>query len=232
MKRSIVISIVALLVVLIGGGVWLYQRVLGETAAPSGSISAIPLSQEPIAASPGSLRFQIVPEKSETRFTISEVLRGKPNTVVGKTNQVAGQIAVDPNDLSTAKVGVIQVDARTLQTDIAQRNRAIGNFILNTGTYEYVTFTPTEVKGLSGKGEQSKPLTFQVAGNLTIRDVTHPVVFDVTAHADSASQLSGSASTTINRSDYNLNIPNVPFVANVGEQVKLEIDFVAQATQS
>jgi hypothetical protein len=35
------------------------------------------------------------------------------------------------------------------------------------------------------------------------------------------------ASTTIQRGDFGLTIPNVPFVANVGEEVLLELDFVA-----
>jgi polyisoprenoid-binding protein YceI len=232
MKRTIMIGAVILLVVLVGGGFWLYQRVFGDTAASSGPISAIPLAQESGASSSGSLRFQIVPEQSEVRFTISEVLRGQPNTVVGKSNQVAGEIAVDSNDLSTAKVGAIRIDVRTLQTDNAMRNRAIRNFILNTNTYEYVTFTPTQIRGLSGKAELGKTLTFQIAGDLTIRDVTKPVVFDVTAHADTPTQLSGTASTAISRADYSLTIPSVPFVANVGEQVKLDIDFVAQTSST
>src|SRR5262249_52138722 len=100
---------------------------------------------------------------------------------------------------------------------------------LDTRTYEYITFTPTEIKGLQGAAEQGKPLTFQIAGDLTIRDVTRPVVFDVSAKADSARQLSGTASATINRADYKLDIPSVPFVADVGEQVRLDIDFVAAA---
>ena len=64
---------------------------------------------------------------------------------------------------------------------------------------------------------------------LTVRDVTQPVVFDVTATVDSLSQLSGTATTSVLRSDYGLEIPNVPSVANVSEEVQLEIDFVALA---
>src|SRR5262245_33066343 len=124
MKRTIFVGIIAL-VLLIGAGVWLYQRFFGDTTAASGPISAIPLAQDLGALSPGALRFQILPERSEVRFTIPEVLRGQPNEVVGKSNQVAGQIAVDPADLGTAKIGVIQVNARTLQTDDSRRNRAI-----------------------------------------------------------------------------------------------------------
>ena len=96
--------------------------------------------------------FKIVPAGSETRFLIDEVLRGDPITVVGSTDQVAGQLAVDPGDLSSAQVGVIQVNARTLTTDNQFRNRAIKNRILRTDQHEFVTFTPTEVVGLNGQG--------------------------------------------------------------------------------
>jgi polyisoprenoid-binding protein YceI len=67
-------------------------------------------------------------------------------------------------------------------------------------------------------------------GDLTIRDVTLPVVFDVTATVDSMGQVSGAAVAVIERSDYGLVIPSVPLVANVSEAVQLEIDFVAVAS--
>jgi polyisoprenoid-binding protein YceI len=229
MRRTIIIGIVALLAALIGGGIWLYTWAFGETAAATAPISAIPLTLGSGSAGSDPRLFQIVPAQSEVRFTLAEVLRGQPNTVVGKSNQVAGQIAVDPSNLSATKMGVIQVNARTLATDSEQRNRTIRNRILTTNDYEYITFTPTEIRGLGGAAELGKPLTFQLAGNLTIRTVTRPALFDVTAHADSATRLSGTATTVINRSDYQLVIPSVPFVANVGEQVHLDIDFVAEA---
>lgn len=116
-----------------------------------------------------------MPEESEVRFTIYEELRGQPKDVVGVSDQVAGEIAVLPGDLSALQVGTIQVNARTLVTDESQRNQAIRNRILNTDTYEFITFTPTEIIGLSGSGELGQTVTFQVAGDMTIRNVTRPV---------------------------------------------------------
>jgi polyisoprenoid-binding protein YceI len=57
--------------------------------------------------------------------------------------------------------------------------------------------------------------------------VTKPVVFTASVSAPSEDRVVGSATTVIKRSDYNLQIPSVPFVANVGEDVTIEIDFVA-----
>jgi polyisoprenoid-binding protein YceI len=195
-------------------------------AAPAAEATAAEPTTAP-AASDGTLILNIDQSQSQVSFTLDEVLSGNPTTVVGTTNQVAGQIAIDPSDLSSVQVGVIQVNARTLETDRGQRNNAIRNRILHTDTYEFITFTPTEVRGLTGSGAPGDSFTFQLVGDLTIQDVTQSVVFDVTATADSATQVSGSASTTVQRADFGLQIPSVPQVADVSEAVQLQIDFVA-----
>lgn len=175
----------------------------------------------------GTQVYVISQADSQVRFELDEDLRGQRITVVGVTDQVAGEIAVNLDDLSTVQVGVMQINARTLLTDNDFRNRAIQNEILDTGEYEFITFTPTGITGLSGSSTPGAEVTFQVEGDLTIRDITMPVTFTVVARLDSENQISGTASTTINRADYNLNIPSVPNVANVEEQVELYIDFVA-----
>lgn len=160
---------------------------------------------------------------------MDEDLRGARTTVVGATDQVAGEIAFDLNDLSTAQVGVLQINARTLVTDNSFRNRAIQNEILETGSYEFITFTPTAINGLPANATVGEAITFTIDGDLTIRDVTQPVTFTVVATPVTESQLAGTASAVITRADYNLAIPSVPNVANVEEEVELYIEFVANA---
>lgn len=171
--------------------------------------------------------FQIDPAKSLARFTIYEELRGSPKDVIGETNLVSGEILVNQNDLSQSKVGTIQINARDFTTDDERRNSAIRNRILQTDTYEYILFTPTSIEGLSGSGEVGKTYTFRLTGDLTIREVTQSVTFEVTVLAESPQRLSGTAVATIRRSDFNLIVPNVPFVANVADEVKVELIFVA-----
>ncbi len=204
------------------------------TSAPAVADATAPASGEataaPAAAAGGQLLFQIVPDQSEARFKLTEELRGVPTNVVGATDQVAGQIEINPKDLSATKLGTIQINARTLATDSSQRNRAINNFILNTGSFEFITFKPTGVSGLSGSAALGQTYSFEITGDLTIKDVTKSVVFKATATPETEQKLSGTASTVINRDDYGLTIPNVPFVANVSQDVTLELDFVAAPT--
>jgi polyisoprenoid-binding protein YceI len=196
-----------------------------STPAPSTADSPAPTAAA--AQSSDSLIVQIVQDESEARFIIDEVLNNAPKTVVGATNQIAGEIAIDPQDPTKTRVGVIQVNARALATDNNLRNRTIKNQILQTDQYEFVTFTPTEIVGLPQDGAVGESYTFQIVGDLTIRDVTKSVTFDVTTTAASEARLEGTAQTTILYADYGISIPQVRQVASVSDQVRLEIDFVA-----
>lgn len=190
-----------------------------EASASAGSAST--------AGSAGVILAQIVPDESEVRFVIDEVLNNAPKTVIGTTNQVAGELSVDPQNLSATQIGTIQINARTLTTDSEFRNRAIKNQILATDQYEFITFTPTAIEGLPASGAAGQSYTFKVTGDLTIRDVTRPVTFDVTATPESDARLTGTATATIRYADYGITIPQVRQVASVAEDVRLEIDFVA-----
>jgi len=184
---------------------------------------------DPAAA--GELRlYKISQADSEVRFELDEDLRGVRKTVIGTTDQVAGEIAVDLSDLSNVQAGVIQINARTLTTDNNFRNRAIQNQILNTGEFEFITFTPTAISGLPASAGVGEEVTFTIEGDLTIRDIIRQVIFTVVAMADSDGTIFGTATTIIMRADYNLNIPSVPNVANVEEEVELYIDFIATAS--
>jgi polyisoprenoid-binding protein YceI len=224
------------LVVLAAIGFAVFNALFTNNTAPSGTLTAIPIvvntslpGTPGTAANSGLAVYQIVTDQSQVSFSIYEELGGKPNTVVGATNQVAGQLALNAHDLSQTQVGVIQVDARGLATDSDRRNGALRNFILNTNQFEYITFMPKSVSGLTGAAQLGQPFTFQITGDLNIRDVTRSVTFDVTAQGATASQITGTAKATVNRGDFSLSIPSVPNVANVGEQVTLQINFVANA---
>jgi polyisoprenoid-binding protein YceI len=72
-------------------------------------------------------------------------------------------------------------------------------------------------------------LTLQITGDLKIREIVQPVTFEATVTADSESQVTGLAQTTVQRADFELTIPQVEGVADVTEEVRLELQFVAVA---
>ncbi len=176
--------------------------------------------------SPGVVELEFS-EGTEARFSIYEDLRGEPFTVVGVTTEVVGRVRVDPSDLSRSEMGEILINARTFATDSSNRDRAIRGPILAAEQYEFITFRPAEITGLSGAAEDGGEYTFSVAGELTVREITRPVTFAVVARWSAEGRLEGSASATVLRSDFGLAVPSVPFVANVADEVGLELAFTA-----
>lgn len=172
--------------------------------------------------------FEIVQASSEARFLIDEVLNGADKTVVGATDQVAGQIAVSPTAPGTAQVGVIQINARTLETDSDQRDRAIQNQILNTSKHEYITFTPTSLVGLPASATTGQSYSFQIVGQLTVAGQTKEATFAVTVTHTADGTLQGTAKAEIKYANWGINVPKVPQVASVEDTVILEIDFIAK----
>jgi polyisoprenoid-binding protein YceI len=192
-----------------------------EAAAVEAPVVAPPEAAEPWI-------FAIDQSQSEARFIIEETLNNAPKTVIGVTDQVAGQIQIDANDLLATRLGVIQVNARTLTTDNNFRNNAIKNRILMTDRHEFITFTPTELVGLPESVSAGETYTFQITGDLSIRDVTLPVTFEAQVTPISPNELQGSALAEILYADFGIEIPSVPSVAWVDEKVILEIDFTAR----
>ncbi len=178
-----------------------------------------------------SRTFAIDPEQSQARFYVDEVLVGVPTTVEGVTNLVSGEIMVDVAGPANTAIGPITIDARDLKTDRDLRNRAIRRFILQSSRdeYQYITFTPTSIDGLPDQAAPGDSLTFDVTGDLQIRDIVSPATFSVELTADSDTQISGLATTTVTRSDFDLTIPSAPGVADVSEEVRLELAFTATA---
>ena len=166
---------------------------------------------------------------TEARFLIYEDLRGEPFTVVGVTTDVVGRIGVNRADLAASQMGDILINARTFATDSGNRDRAIRGPILNSAEFEFITFRPLTISGLSGAAEPGGEWSFAVEGELVVRDISRPVTFEVVATWEEGEVLRGRASATVLRSDFNLSVPSVPFVANVADEIGLELDFIASA---
>ena len=249
MKRLAIIS--AIIILLIAA---LAAYILRPTVAPSGEIAAVPIEistqlveeltiptstselssateapTEIESMQTGPIIFAIQQSASQASFTIDEILRGVETTVVGLTDQVAAQFLLDFNDPSFSQIGLVQINARTLVTNSQNRNRAIRNQILDVSEYEFISFEAIEIAGLPEIIEIGGAYDIDIIGALTIRDVVNEVTFVATIIIESLTRISGTASTVIQRGDFELTIPRVPSVAGVSENVILAINFVAIA---
>ena len=68
---------------------------------------------------------------------------------------------------------------------------------------------------------------FQVRGDLTIREITQPVTWDMTAAID-GDTLSGVATTLLYMRDYGFEPPDIAGMLRVTDGVSLTVTFVAK----
>ena len=155
MKRTITAALSVLAVALLGGAAWLFTQ--GDVT-PTTDVTAPPVavSTTGSTAATATASFELS-EGSIATFTIDEVLRGEPTTVVGTSDIVAGQILLDRSELSESRIGTVLINARAFATDSSLRDRAIRGPILDSGSFEFIEFEPVAVNGLSGRprSEQS-----------------------------------------------------------------------------
>ena len=208
------------------------------TAAPTQSPTAAAATPAPEPTAPVQLApagegdavlYRFGAGEGQASFAVDEILNNAPFTAVGITDEVAGDIIIDWAEPANSQLGTIVVNARTLETDNPFRDRAIRNSVLESSQdeYEFITFSPTEIRGLPGQISIGETVEFDVVGDLTIREITLSTVWTASVTLTSMDQVSGSASTEVLRSDYDLQIPSVPRVAGVDDDVLLQIEFNA-----
>jgi polyisoprenoid-binding protein YceI len=227
--RAIVVGLAAIaavvIVVAIVASIYIFGAG-GKTGASGGTVTVPTLMP-----TDGATLFTIDSSSSKATFTIDEVLFGSPNTVVGETDKVAGQILINAQDPSKSQVGEIKIDVSTLVTDNDLRNRTLQGRILETDTpaNQYATFVAKSITGLPESVAVGQQVSFKITGDLTIHQVTKSVTFDATVKAVSDKQITGTASTTVKYSDFGISVPDVPSVTGLGDTVKLALEFTANA---
>jgi polyisoprenoid-binding protein YceI len=150
-----------------------------------------------------------------------------PGDAIGKTNAVSGSITVNPDGTIDSANSKVVVDVTTLQTDSSMRDNYVRRNILQTDQYPQIVFVPTEVSGLPAALPQSGNVSFKVTGNLTIRDVTKPVTWDVIGSINNG-EATGTATTSFTFEDFNLSQPKVPVVLSVVDKITLNVTVAFQ----
>jgi polyisoprenoid-binding protein YceI len=163
---------------------------------------------------------------TEARYTVRELLAANTieNDVIGKTAAVSGQVVLDAKGAVNPTESRIVVDLTGLTTDRERRDGYVQRNTLQTATFPTTTLVVRELRGLRFPLPTSGPVTFTLVGDLTLKDVTKPTTWTVTATA-SPTGLTGTAKTSFNFDVFGLTKPRVPVVARVDDPITLELDF-------
>jgi polyisoprenoid-binding protein YceI len=174
----------------------------------------------------GTTRYVVAPAGNEVRYRVREQLAGfdLPNDAVGKSGKVSGGIAFDADGRLLPAASRFAVDASTFVSDRERRDGYIRGRLLNAQQFPEVVFVPTDVRGvklpLAGTGSSS----FELLGDLTVRGVTRPTLWRVTAKLEDG-RVSGTASTRFVFDDFAMEKPRVRSVLSVADTIGLEYDF-------
>ncbi|HEX9029615.1 MAG TPA: YceI family protein [Anaerolineales bacterium] len=158
---------------------------------------------------------------SQVTFSVRHMMI---SNVYGRFEQFEGDVDFNEADPARSTVDV-KIDASTISTRDPQRDGHLKSpDFLTVEKYPYITFKSTLV-------EMINPEHGRVTGDLTIRDITRPVVLDVEysglARSPYGTVSAGfSASTKINRKDWDLtwNFALETGGVLVGDEIKVNID--------
>jgi len=165
--------------------------------------------------------WNIDPAHSTAQFTVRHLAI---SNVTGNFTKVTGSVVLNEKDITQSQVSA-SIDVSSVDTRVEARNQDLKspNFF-DVEKYPTIEFKSKRIASGGGK--------LQVIGDLTIHGTTREVTLDVDGPTPELSDPWGnsrrgiSATTTINRRDFNLTYNNLLKTgeAVVGDNVKIQID--------
>jgi polyisoprenoid-binding protein YceI len=181
-------------------------------------------------AAGGVQTYAIVPEESQVSYEVGEVFinrNNQYNLAVGVTQEITGNIELDLDNPQNSTVGELTINISAFQSDSDRRDNAIRDQWLESATYPIATFVPTQIDGLPETYTEGEELTLTITGDLTVREVTQPVTFEVTGKIENE-EMTGTATTNIKMTDFGFDPPDILNILKAEDDVKLIFKFVAR----
>lgn len=198
-------------------------RVIGSSA----STPSVAPVEALLPLQAGNRRFVVAATGNEARYRVQEKIVGVdvPNyEAIGKTEGITGALVFNRQGRLVPGQSKITIDVTKLKSDQERRDGYVQRRLLETAKYPTVVLAPTEIRGLTGALPTSGSKTFQMIGNLTVRGVTKPTTWNVTAQFQGG-RVTGTAVTEFTFADFEMQKPSVPVVLSLADQLKLEYTF-------
>jgi polyisoprenoid-binding protein YceI len=169
--------------------------------------------------------FAIDPAHTDVLFSAKHMM---VTTVRGTFTELNGRIDLDEENPTASKAEIV-LKAASVDTGFGARDTHLrSDDFFGVETYPEIRVVSTAIRPRGGDD-------YTVTADVTIRDVTQPVDFDVEflgfyTGMDGSRHAGFSAKAKVNRKDWNLNW-NVALEAGgwlVGDQIKLDVDVALQ----
>ena len=196
----------------------------------AGEPAATQAATQPAGQPAGPVTFKIVPGESRASYEVGETFLNQDNRfnlAIGVTSAVNGEIYADLANLPASTLGEISIDISQLTSDSSRRDNAIRGDWLESSRFPMAVFKPTGIESLPVRYVEGQEYAFRVTGDLTVKETTLPVTFDVTA-ALRGDTLTGKAATTILLSQFGVGPISILSVLKTEDEAKITLEFVAR----
>jgi polyisoprenoid-binding protein YceI len=163
----------------------------------------------------------IDPAHSNAEFSVRHLMI---SSVKGRFGDISGAVKIDPANPSAV---LVDVTLKTASVDTRQEQRDA--HLRSPDFFDAEKWPTIEFRGNRVEGDTDSE--FRLFGELTIRDVTRPIVLDVTKEGEGTDpwgnfRTAFSAKAKLNRTDFGLTYNQVLETGGVvvGEDIKISID--------
>jgi polyisoprenoid-binding protein YceI len=115
---------------------------------------------------------------SEFGYRVEEVLAGVNTTAVGRSNEIEGLLTIEGTSATVVDITVL---VENITSDDSRRDGQFSGRIMNAAEFPTAEFRITEPIDFGEIPEGDEQVVATATGELTLRGVTNPVTFDVTA---------------------------------------------------
>lgn len=175
--------------------------------------------------------WQIDTAHSRAQFTVRHLMI---SNIRGDFGAVTGTVDYDGKDITKAKVNAT-IDVKSISTRVEKRDEHLKtDDFLDVANHPTMTFVSTSITPAAGG-------KFNMAGNLTIRGTTKPVVLELTAPAGpivtrGTTKIGASASGKINRKDFGVKYHEVMDNGGLGVAdevfIQLDVELIQRAPRT
>jgi polyisoprenoid-binding protein YceI len=174
--------------------------------------------------------FRLVPDSSQASYAVEEEFFNQAVdffTAVGVTQAIEGEFTLNiEGSQVTLGENHFVVDLRTLTSDNSRRDNRIRQQWLESNTYPMAEFVATGLEDFPQEVAAGQDITFKVLGDMTIREVTKPVVFETTARLE-GNTITGLSTTNILMRDFGFEPPSILGMLEVTDGVTVTVEFTA-----
>ena len=159
------------------------SNALVATTEPTDDVTTTqaPTTEAPATESPSADSFDgdwVPTTASEFGYRVEEVLAGVNTTAVGRSNEIEGLLTIEG---AAATVVDITVQIENITSDDGRRDGQFTGRIMNAAEFPTAEFRITEPIEFGQIPVGDEQIAATAVGELTLRGVTNPVTFEVTA---------------------------------------------------